>query len=508
MLLVLGFALVIFWDEIGFFLFLLLLGGGLSYLGDQLGSYCGKQRLSLFGLRPKYTAGLINLGTGVLITVLTFGGAAWMSDDVRVALFRVSDLRQRAEQLRLQELVLKEDVVKAREEVKGARKRYLDAVAQSRAVETEKRKLMQENHSLSQRNSGLTTQNFELVSSNKELASRRVVLSRTIQEKLVEIERLNLALEKKETAPVVISRYQILLDESAAVPLDVTTSALQGVLRNLTQRISTRVQLLDVQFDTRSEEYLVRYGSQKVLSRLREIEAFYRSGVQRGKLTEGEIPRECHIVPISTRNVSVRERLARIAFDVRPNLLILKQGEEVARTVVDASLAPEKILDQLLYFDQQVQTVLREQGVSSGSLPRQGLGSDPSRLLELVRIADAVSGSGKDRVILCQAAGDLYAFGKISLVYLVEAKTPFQESQAATLEATGSLSPVPELKGFKIPAFASLSHYAPAPRDPSTKGSELILPESTMLSESLPSNPLGLGVVPASSPPLGSGGAP
>ena len=49
---------------------LLVLGGVLSTLGDQLGSKVGKARLSLFNLRPRKTAVVITALTGSLILSL------------------------------------------------------------------------------------------------------------------------------------------------------------------------------------------------------------------------------------------------------------------------------------------------------------------------------------------------------------------------------------------------------------------------------------------------------
>src|SRR5690606_11135868 len=56
---------------LGFWAFLVLMGGILAHFGDHLGTMVGKKRLSLFGVRPKYTAILVNFTTGALITSAT-----------------------------------------------------------------------------------------------------------------------------------------------------------------------------------------------------------------------------------------------------------------------------------------------------------------------------------------------------------------------------------------------------------------------------------------------------
>jgi hypothetical protein len=192
----------------------------------------------------------------------------------------------------------------------------------------------------------------------------------------------------------------------------------------------------------------------------------------------------------------VGERLARVAFDVRPNLQLFAKGEEVARTLVDGSLEPGKVLDQLLYFDQQVRTVLREKGVSPGGLPSSGAGSDPERLLQLVRTADRVKATGRAQVVRCEVAEDVFAFGGTSLRYVSEIEEKAPQSVSATSGTTSEESPEEDLTGFQIPAYASFPYYAPQPREPDTRGAELILPEPTLLVDSLPSpGAPGLGVV-------------
>src|SRR5205823_2006214 len=56
-------------------LLLLVLCGFIAYIGDLLGRRLGKKRLSIFGLRPKHTAILLTIVTGVLIATVTFGAA-------------------------------------------------------------------------------------------------------------------------------------------------------------------------------------------------------------------------------------------------------------------------------------------------------------------------------------------------------------------------------------------------------------------------------------------------
>ncbi|MBI3037843.1 DUF3084 domain-containing protein [bacterium] len=71
----------------------------IAFLGDTLGTKIGKQRLSIFGLRPRVTAVLITISTGMVITLVTLLTASMLSDNVRIALFSVQELNKEREAL-------------------------------------------------------------------------------------------------------------------------------------------------------------------------------------------------------------------------------------------------------------------------------------------------------------------------------------------------------------------------------------------------------------------------
>ena len=72
---------------------LAVMGGFIAYIGDKLGTKVGKRRLSLFGLRPKYTSIIVTIITGVLIAASTLGVLSLASENVRTALFGMQALQ-------------------------------------------------------------------------------------------------------------------------------------------------------------------------------------------------------------------------------------------------------------------------------------------------------------------------------------------------------------------------------------------------------------------------------
>ena len=78
---------------VAIFLILMLMGGIIAFLGDKIGSKVGKKKMTLFGLRPRYTSIIVTIISGVLISFLTIAVLAVVNENVRVALFGLNKLQ-------------------------------------------------------------------------------------------------------------------------------------------------------------------------------------------------------------------------------------------------------------------------------------------------------------------------------------------------------------------------------------------------------------------------------
>jgi uncharacterized protein (DUF3084 family) len=72
---------------------LILVSGGIAFTGNLVGRSIGRRRLTLLGLRPRYTAQLITVATGMVITLITLATVLLVSRDARVALFQFRNLQ-------------------------------------------------------------------------------------------------------------------------------------------------------------------------------------------------------------------------------------------------------------------------------------------------------------------------------------------------------------------------------------------------------------------------------
>ena len=69
-----------------------LLGGIIAAFGDRLGTKIGKARLRLFNLRPRQTAMMVTVVTGMLISALTLGILFSLSESLRRGIFQLDDI--------------------------------------------------------------------------------------------------------------------------------------------------------------------------------------------------------------------------------------------------------------------------------------------------------------------------------------------------------------------------------------------------------------------------------
>lgn len=79
---------------------ILVLGGVIATVGDRIGMKIGKSRLSLFNLRPRQTATLITILTGIIISAMTFGILFAVDDQLRTGVFELRSIQNDLEAAR------------------------------------------------------------------------------------------------------------------------------------------------------------------------------------------------------------------------------------------------------------------------------------------------------------------------------------------------------------------------------------------------------------------------
>ncbi len=169
---------------------LIITGGVIAFIGDRLGTKIGKKKLSVFGLRPRHTSIVITIITGIMITTLTFGIMAAVSENVRTALFGMEKLNRQMQltQANLEQAdqdlaaanvardKAKADFAAAQVEVEKLRLHQAELARQNQALEIGNRELAAANSGLEQENSALASQNNTLVQKNDEMSAENKTL--------------------------------------------------------------------------------------------------------------------------------------------------------------------------------------------------------------------------------------------------------------------------------------------------------------------------------------------
>ena len=105
-----------------------VVGGLIAYIADKMGSKIGKKKMSVFGLRPKYTSILLTVVGGSIIALLTIGVMAMASQSARTALFGMDKLQKELKQLNSEKHLAAQalDEAKIRVEAQNAKINMLD----------------------------------------------------------------------------------------------------------------------------------------------------------------------------------------------------------------------------------------------------------------------------------------------------------------------------------------------------------------------------------------------
>ena len=91
-----------------------IVAGGIAYIGDRVGHQVGRKRLTLFGLRPKYTSTIVAVATGMLIALSVTLVALIGSQQVRTAFFRLGQINARINDLQAQAIATQKELVTTR----------------------------------------------------------------------------------------------------------------------------------------------------------------------------------------------------------------------------------------------------------------------------------------------------------------------------------------------------------------------------------------------------------
>ncbi|MBO6179554.1 MAG: DUF3084 domain-containing protein [Selenomonadaceae bacterium] len=322
---------------------LIVTGGVIAFIGDRLGTKIGKKRLSIFGLRPRYTSIIITILTGAFITTLTFGALAATSENVRTALFGMEQLKQematRAEELSNTTKLLA-DVEREQEETNeklAKSKVEMEKLRQEQAeLEAESEKLKAGNAELAEANENLKAQAEELQAQNETIAKE----NNSLTEKNTELSKNNADLEKRaevlQTGLITMREGDIMIRANEVLA--------SGVIRGGRTKAEVEADFA-VLANLASRNISAQYGVNITDSDIWIYPPEYEAAVQ-----EIVNRKEDSVVRILAAGNLLRGEAVRSSLEVYPNSVIYQKDEFIlarAYTIDDsrANMSEEMVMD-------------------------------------------------------------------------------------------------------------------------------------------------------------------
>lgn len=388
------------------FLVLIVMGGVIAFLGDRIGSKVGKKRMTLFGLRPKYTSVIVTIISGVLISFSTVAVMAVVNENVRVALFGLSRLQAQMNDLNQEIKVKNRELEKGKRQLEARNKEYEDVTKKSEETSRELDRV--ESQRVYMENELASVQDaYDEAQAGVEKSAREIQnLEKTKEELSSNISTLN---EEKKTlldniyalreGQVVMQAGQILtsvtVDEN--MTREQTVQVLESVLKDINNMQKQQMNITDESVN------LVRISQTDFDNAVQEI-----AGAKNKKLVR----------IVAAQNLIRGERLI-VDFDIHDNLLVFSKGEVVYRGSLDAYKDIRNYELQVLRFLKD----LNHYAQSKGVLPDPITGNvGILEGQELMDVIQKVKDYGGQCILTVTAKRDIYSQGPLLIDVRVERK--------------------------------------------------------------------------------------
>jgi len=218
----------------------LVLGGIIATLGDRLGSKVGKARLTIFNLRPRQTAVVITVMTGILIAASTLGLLFGLSSSLRDGVFKLDDIlkqgRKDLEKLNLEKQQIQQELDRVKIEAQqvqsslsNANQKFEMAKKQLKDVTKQTSKLYDELQLLNQ-------EKTHLIKERKILENQSKKLEMLVNQRDVQLAQQNSTIKNQDSILNSLKQQQ--------ADLEIEINHQDDLIFNLDQEISSKDQAL------------------------------------------------------------------------------------------------------------------------------------------------------------------------------------------------------------------------------------------------------------------------
>ena len=377
-------------------LVLAVVGGVIAFIGDRLGTRIGKRKLSIFGLRPRHTAVVVTIFTGVCITTVTFGIMAAVSENVRTALFGMDRLNAMIADTRAALDFTSGELERAQSAQEKASSELAKSEEEIARLEGEQSSLRAESDRLSAGNRALMMEKEGLVSINGRLAGENQNLQEDIRTLGIRAQELRTGILNLREGNITYQAGEIIASGiiPAGLSHDEIERGLAGIAQLGTRNISARLG----ENHTDQDIWIYRPEYDAAIRAIEESSADM-------------------IVRIVAAGNLVRGDEIRASIELYPNRVIYRDGE-----LIIARVYASEVLGR--GTEQSVMAFLREVNAAAAA---KGILPDPIRGTvgviegaEFYALVQDLAGRTGAVVISAYADGDTDAMGPLRLKFKIE----------------------------------------------------------------------------------------
>jgi len=329
----------------------IVFGGLVALLGDRVGMKVGKKRLSLFGMRPKYTSMVITVLTGFFIAGLTLMVLSLISDYVHTAIFRLRAIQDELAATTNQVERLTDQFHQKEDEYKTLTERHLkllrdlETVVAERKNKEEQLMKVEEEYRLARKNLKTTTEELSLAQKRSHsLAKINEDLQNQITNLNLQETRLNQQIQNLEGwlksledqhqtiigKPIIFYVGEILV-AGVTNPGEVSDKAFEQFIEPLLNEANQIALKRGARIPGKSD-YALRISPQRIVEINRELTGLKEAAVLRVTVEKNSVAGE----PLTA------------TLEVYPNQRIFKMGETIIETKLFSTASESDLRDQLL----------------------------------------------------------------------------------------------------------------------------------------------------------------
>jgi len=377
-------------------LVLAVVGGVIAFIGDRLGTRIGKKKLSIFGLRPRHTAVVVTIFTGICITTVTFAIMAAASENVRTALFGMDRLNAMIADTRAALERTAEELTQAQNAQEKASGELAKSEAEIARLEGEQAGLRAESDRLSAGNRALMMEKEGLISINGRLSGENESLQEDIRQLGIRANELREGILNLREGNITYQAGEIIASGiiPAGLSHDEIERGLAGIAQLGTRNISTRLG------ENRTDQDIWIYRPE------------YDAAVQAIEASSTDM-----IVRIVAAGNLVRGDEIRASIELYPNSVIYHDGELIIARVYPPERLGRNAEHSVMAFLREVNTAASDKGILPDPI-RGTVGVIEGA--EFYSLVQELSGRTGAAVISAYADGDTDAMGPLRLKFKIE----------------------------------------------------------------------------------------